>query len=299
MRFDLGVVITACEGRQENLRRVLECVAAQDDPPLEVVVVYDGCDRFDGLPIMELNSEFLTHVIPKHSPGQEQPRNVGVRLLSDDVNYVHFIDSDLIFHSDLTATYRGALELGPDRIMIGPYEWLGIGRTDMDEGLKNDPRWASMDESGPEVVHVGSLGPALGCFGGNLVWPLDGFKEIGGFSPQLWHGRCEDGELGLRAASAQVPMSYVRDARAWHVAHPVDVNAAQSKNARDVPLLNAAHPWVQDQGMILTEADGARFDWHCAECDLLINSHDFWNHTSQHRTGEPFTYNDPASVRPA
>ena len=88
----------------------------------------------------------------------------------------------------------------------------------------------------------------------------------------------------------------MRDARAWHVAHQIGAGALE-KNARDVPLLNSWHPWVQEQGLLLTEADGARFDFACPDCNLVMNSADYWNHVESHRIGVAAEYADPASVR--
>jgi hypothetical protein len=146
---------------------------------------------------------------------------------------------------------------------------------------------------------IEDLGCALGCFGGNLLWPIQEFKYVGGFHNELSHGRVEDGECALRAAAAAIPMSLVREARGWHVAHPVDVHRTAELNRREVPLLNSWHPEIQDKGFLLVERDGARFDFKCPEpgCGLQMNSHDYWNHVASHRNGTECMYADPASVR--
>lgn len=289
-QFDVGVVITTCAGREANLKRTVENLMLLNSPgwPKAIVVVYDGC------PPMGFHTPIPIHgvEIPKHEPGMEQPRNVGVRKLREiapDCNYVWFLDSDLIFQPDiLEQFYEGLCAAEEDRILIGPYDWLaqgvtesGLPATDRRVALP-DYRWVSFNRYGPEEVLIGDLGAALACFGGNLVWPVDAFQRVGGFHPELHHGRCEDGELGLRAASAGIPMSFVRTARAWHVWHPVDGDRARRANARDVPLLNSWHPWVEQKGLIVTTQDGARFDFRCPECGEQVNSLEYWPHTEQH-----------------
>lgn len=313
----LGVVITAPSSRVDNLRRTVEHLAKTNPRPVALVVVGDGW-----MPPEDLSTPFdrLLVEIVKHRPGHEQPRNVGVRALRElrpDATHVWFLDSDLIFRPDVLAAYERAYDADPvtaitaprrtqestprsaNRVLMGPYEWLTSDVFDCQDDLHTDIRWASFNEHGPEIALINDLGAALGCFGGNLVWPIREFMDVGGFANELSHGRVEDGELGLRAAAAGVPMTLVREARAWHVEHAVNVEWCLQTNAVEVPLLNSWHPWVQDSGYVLTENDGARFDFRCPECDLIMNSHDVWNHLGQHRSGEPFTYNDPASVRRA
>ena len=296
--MSIGVVVTTCAGREANLQRTLAHLAVTNPAPVALVVVYDGCPAF-GAAQMPASFRTVHATIPKHGPGAEQPRNVGARILREesDATHVWFLDSDLVFAGDILAKLGEQVEANSERILIGPYEFLPQGIVSMDPGLRTDIRWVSFDDHGPEDLLVNDLGAALACFGGNLVWPLDAFERIGGFHPDLHHGRCEDGELGLRAAAAGIPMSFVRDARAWHVWHPVDHAGAVQKNARDVPLLNSWHPWVQERGMILTEADGARWDFRCPECGMTMNSHDYWTHVSYHKTGVQREYNDPASVQ--
>lgn len=312
----IGCVITAAPGREENLTRTLAHVLACAPGPLHTVVILDGVSS-----ARRWTEGIITYQeAAKHQPGMEQPRNVGVRVLREvcpDATHVWFLDSDLIFKPDILQAYHDAYAADPvreiiaperhersspgpmSRIMIGPYDWLPHGSVEMPTNLRQDIRWASFDEHGPETVLVNDLGTALGNFGGNLLWPIDKFEWVGGFWNELHHGRCEDGELGLRAAAAGVPMSLVRGARAWHVSHAVNMEWCMHANARDVPMLDARHPWVQGQGIIVTESDGARFDFNCPDCDLIMNSHDSWGHTAWHRAGSPGDpiFLDPASVR--
>ena len=264
--FRPGVVITTCAGREENLRRTVANLMELNTYPEAIVVVYDGCPAqgFE-TPIPVYGVE-----IPKHAPGQEQPRNVGfqrLRLIAPECNYVWFLDSDLIFEpSILTEFYIGLEHAEEDRILIGPYDWLAPGVVERHGQSAPDPRWVSFNQFGPEQVFRHDLSVGLACFGGNLVYPVAMFEAVGGFHRDLHHGRCEDGELGMRATQMGLPTSFVKNARGWHVWHSRVPGHAEKANLRDVPLLNAWHEWAHEKGLVMTDQDGARFNWRCPEC---------------------------------
>jgi glycosyltransferase involved in cell wall biosynthesis len=278
-----AVVITTCVGREDNLKRTLGCLAQQTFQPRAVCIVYDGCPPFR---LPDTPFRVLTTVIPRHKPGEPQPRNVGFQHIRDEdpaCDYVWFLDSDLIFKPDVLAAYATAVGTGEPRILIGPYDWLAEGEKAIGGRLEfPDPRWASFREHGPKLLRY-SMGAGLACFGGNLVWPVREFEEIGGFHINLHHARCEDGELGLRACERGVPMQFVGAAHAWHVWHPRDDGESTRRNERDVPLLNRMHPWVEKQGLRVVAKDGKRFDWKCPDCDGVFNSLNYWDHAQTHR----------------
>ncbi len=206
----------------------------------------------------------------KHEPGREQPRNVGVKWLWNVCNFVWFLDSDCVAEPQALEKYMEATHLitAYDRIMIGPY----LPNPDF------DVRQDMFNKYGPETVFQGHLGAALACFSGNLVWPLEEFKRVGGFWNELYAGRCEDGELGIRACAMGVPMSVVTEARAHHIPHFIDSDAVLEKNKRDVPMLNARHPYIEEQGIVMVDMDGTRFDQICQKCGEQFNTQLYWAH---------------------
>lgn len=276
--FKVGVVITTIAGREQNLQRVLAALDEQTLPLTHVVIVWDGCEAQQ----IGHHKYAIRHVqIAKHRPGMEQPRNVGVRQLlavMPDATYAWFIDSDIVMPPHVLQEYADAHaeHNGEDAIMYGPYDSPGGGAA----GVK-DVRWEMFNSYGREHIHrgKGALGVALGCFGGNIMYPIADFMRVGGFHPDLHHGRCEDGELGLRALSLGCGVAIVRGAGGMHLMHPVDMASAIQKNARDVPLLNKWHPWVKEQGLIVTEEEGARFEYVCPKCKEQMNCHLWWSHT--------------------
>lgn len=276
--FKVSVVIPATQNRLDNLDRVLQSLGEQTYPIDRITVVCDGW--VPRTPFDYYGQEGYAISINKHEPGQEPPRNVGVRWTDMDSNYVWFLDSDVIVGPDtLEAYYRAfCVTRAFDKVMIGPYEWMPPGKTEPDRELRNDPRWDMFGRFTNKSVFQNNLGVALGNFSGNLVWPKHEFKRIGGFWWQLSAGRVDDGELGIRAAAMGIPMVLVPEARGWHIAHEVNAQWVFETNAREVPMINERHPYIEEQGLIVRDHDGKRFNIVCKNCGEEINTLDIWKH---------------------
>lgn len=276
--MEIGVVIPVGPGREENLRQVLGCLERQSEVPRAIVVVRDGPDAPE--PDGHV-ADVVVHA-PKHEPGMEQPRNIGVRALDGLATHVAFLDSDVIVEPDWLEELYYAVEQGPheDRIVVAPYEWMPPGQRHPMHALFNDPRWEQIRANPPDRAITGDLSAGLACFSGNLLWPVSEFERVGGYWQELHHGRCEDGELGLRAVAMDVPISFAAEARGWHVYHDVDLDRVFRINARDVPLINERHPWVQEGGVFVAERDGARFEVRCPRCGEVMFTNAWWAHAT-------------------
>jgi len=285
--MNTAIVIPVGPSRQENLRASLQTIKEMTVKPTLVVTVMDGEVDISDEEVREAVSVAPTEVlrVAKHEPGMEQPRNLGVRWISrmnedlctrglDLLDHVWFLDSDILVAPDALAHYE---ETGGGRILAGPYDWLPSGVREPMPELRNDPRWPSFNDHDPQEALESDLSAGLACFSGNLVWPIDQFTRIGGFWNELHHGRCEDGELGLRAVACGIPISFVREARGWHLDHPINVELTLERNRRDVPMLNLRHPWVQGEGLFVVEQDGKRFNVRCA-CGWEGNTAEIWHH---------------------
>lgn len=284
--FRCGVVIPVGPGdfRMRNLNLVLETLDKQTFKPIDIAIVFDGWLPGSKYTTMR-NHHPLYIYTDKHEPGREQPRNMGVRYLPDECNYVWFLDSDcLVLPNTLHEFAKAANIREEQRILIGPYEWMEEGSTKVtDKVVTHDPRRALFEDSRPDTVYVENLGVALANFSGNLVWPVNAFKKVGGFWDDLYTGRCEDGELGIRAASMSVPMSLVKSAKAFHMGPQGGHGDPQilEKNARDVPMINERHPYVEDKGLIIADEDGKRFNYLCKVCGEELNTIELWDHKAK------------------
>lgn len=294
----IAVVIPVGPGRLQNLQAVLGCLTAQTEQVEGIVVVEDGPALGGGrLVVGDTKAEMqawgkriLQMQTSKHEPGREQPRNLGVRYIKAKAlgfTHVWFLDSDVVVEPDCHELLLEAITDGPqDRIVVAPYDWLPPGKrpepgTDFDmtyHAMRNDPRWPSFDTYGSDETLHGDLAAGLACFSGNLIWPIDEFVRVGGFWNEIHHGRCEDGELGLRAVAMDVGIGFARGGRGWHLHHPVNVALAVERNARDVPMLNERHPWVEGSNVFMVDRDGKAFDTTCPGCGAQVPTIDWWNH---------------------
>ena len=281
-----GVVIPCAETRIDNLKLCIESILELDLLPKAIVVVCDGFAK-ENIE-KEFSDNKIIHFVynEKHVAGTstEQPKNRGARFidsilnkeLEEPINYVWFLDSDIIVDRDCLSQYNIALKHEPDRILIGPYEWLPEGFRQIDKSLKNDPRWALFEQYDSTYTSVGEINIALANFGGNIIYPLEEFKRAGGFWNELSAGRVEDGEMGLRCASMGIPMAVVPQARGWHLDHPINWSWKVDTNEKEVPMINSRHPWVEQEGIIVVEKDGKRFDWIDPKTGEQVNTLEIW-----------------------
>lgn len=290
-------------GRAENVLLALGSIEEQSEPVDAVVVVFDGEDAICDLP--EMSVPVIRWVTRKHQPGMEQPRNIGVHVLQrkfadrdrgyESITHAWFLDSDVVVGPDAHVAIREARVASPEppssaRVICCPYDWLPPGERpepvmtedwiDRVSTMRSDPRWPSFDQYDASVSRRNDLAAGLAGFSGNLVWPIDQFERVGGFWNDLNHGRCEDGELGLRAVAMGVPIGFAREARGWHLYHEVNMQLALERNTRDVPMLNARHPWVEGSDVFVVEEDGKRFNVRCGECGWEGNTAEWWAHAS-------------------
>lgn len=251
--METAVVIPVGPGRGENVTAVLESLVVQTKQPKLVVLCCDGEDTWIhggafSLPTATLN-------LPKHEPGMEHPRSAGVRLVQklrdesprfEDITHVWFLDSDVIVLPDCLQKIEEEVARGGEGgVYACPYEWLPPGVREPRLDLRNDPRTEMFAEHVQGTRHYEDLSKGLGCFSGNLVWEIGEFARVGGYWEEIHHGRCEDGELGIRAVAMGTPVGLIPEARGWHLFHDFNPHYREHINSIDVPKINHRHPWVE------------------------------------------------------
>lgn len=294
----LGIVIPVGPGRVENLQEVLKSLVKERDLLEAVVVVLDG---HEGIDFKLRDSPIQIDLVQtwnRHEPGMEQPRNIGVRELErihQQCTHVWFLDSDVVLQPYSVEMMLDAIRTYPhDRAILAPYDWLPQGlrpESDYSGDIKefytasrkvvNDPRWEMFRRMEVDDTSYGDLSVGLASFSGNLVWPIKEFKRVGGFWSELHHGRCEDGELGLRAVAMGVGIGVAKAVRGFHLWHPENTPLKVERNKRDVPMLDARHHWLQGSGVFLVDRDGKAFDVNCSKCGQMVHTVTWWDHVRE------------------
>lgn len=328
---EFAVVMPIGPGRRENVDAAISALNAQEYRPKLLVLVCDGEDAWLNPSTVFTSMPSRILHLPKHHPGGEQPRNAGVREVDKmrhefeemygSISHIWFLDSDIITQPDCLARYVEEMERGgQEGVYIGPYDWLPPGTREIDLDLRNDPdgvappgRWGLFEEHEPGTRYVEDLSKGLACFSGNLVWQIDDFICVGGFWNDLHHGRCEDGELGIRAVAMGIPIGVAVGARGWHLHHDRNFPWIIAANERDVPMLNERHPWMErrctcrhenvqhglvgeeylgpcsqcdcqgfNPSVFMVEEDGKRFDCACPRgCGWTGNTALIWTHITE------------------
>lgn len=93
----IGIVIPT-RNRRGELERVLTCIKNQDIQ-IEEIVVVDSSDEYEPLPKWTNSEIKLSHIHTQIRSAAEQ-RNIGKRLINDKVEFLAFLDDDVLVEHD-------------------------------------------------------------------------------------------------------------------------------------------------------------------------------------------------------
>lgn len=268
-----AVVIPVSPGHEENLKQTLRSVNRQSLRPAAVVVV---AHRY-GLAGQEAIKADMRDLLAVPwtlavAHDDQAPRTVGANVVARDlrqygVGRVAFLDADIDVQHAWLATLNSWMGKSGADVIAGPYDFMAPGETRFDAPSRNDTRWPlftlsrTMYDSSPDgslPLWAGDITRGLALYGGNLLWDLDRFLDLGGFLPLV---RGEDGELGIRAARRGVKMGFAWDARGWHQWHRVDLNKIYELNRHDIPKIWGIHgDYLRQHGVSMVQGDGCRLN---------------------------------------
>lgn len=197
MKIGITVIIIHYE-QQRDLRRCIESIYSQSDPP-EKILVIDDCSsvcpsvsslpHHDGIPIEVWSEE-------ENSGSPSKPRNTGVRLCT--TSHLAFLDADDLWLPHTSENMRHAWENCPGAIVHGDIiAWKEDGTSVyLQQGLDNT-RQINQKRStfrrllrGGNQIFLSTTGGPTRVFGDNL-------SDIN----QVW----EDYDLWLRLAQQEHP----------------------------------------------------------------------------------------------
>lgn len=230
-------IIIPTRDKKDNIRFVLGALVEQTFKEFEVIVVDNGDDStYEEIKhlIYGLDITYINY-IPKESWNASVPRNKGAKLAKYD--YLLFLDSDVILNARALEYYAQDIKANPDRVIIGPYDWLPPLTVENKKQCKiedypglipdkqaldcigKDIRQPSFEKATTPDLTFKTVFDGLACFGGNLLIPKKIFWKSGGYDENMRYG-VEDGDLGITLWEMGVDFSYDTRCIGYHQWHP-------------------------------------------------------------------------------
>lgn len=227
-------VIVVNYNRANSLRICLAALARQD-LPYQLIVSDDGSDD-DSLAVAKAAGA-ITIWSPHNQRRTAAARWRGAQIATGEL-FV-FLDSDIVLNPHGLKAYWDAYQRNPDRALGGYFKYLpgmalppdpdwemlwneAYPRVDVDQGqivVGQDPREA-MGQMYYFKDADALWGVPFSLISGNMAIPEPIYWESKGWDHEMV-GRGQDGEFSLRIADAGYCFSYLMDAKAVHLAHPV------------------------------------------------------------------------------
>ena len=204
-------VIIPTYNRRESLRRCLDSLTAQvEPPPFEVIVVDDGSEDGTAEALARYQACYSMRVLVTGRAGPASARNLGAAEAGGE--YLLFIDDDVVTHPDLLATHMSTHEAEPEAVVVGPMI------SPAGERLSSWVRWEQevLDKQYVAMLK-GKWGPSPRQFyTANASLARRHFQASGGFDST--YRRAEDVELGYRLRDMGLRFVFQPDAVVTHYA---------------------------------------------------------------------------------
>ena len=246
----LGVVIPVYN-RAPGLRLTLESLIAQTKKDFTVVVADDGSTDGSREVVEELKSDFGAKQLNWVSCGPNlgvrtgRARNIGAANLPPECKYMVMLDCDMLLPSNALALFGNAQERHPHSVIMGMFDWLPpLNLGDLIEAVRQG-RVAELQDKVPsdapqriEGTFVGMdlrewLWPGLfnvdvhrllpmqpeWAYSNNVCYPIELFRQVGGFDERMRGYGYQDIEFGTRIAQLGptcILWSQIRSLHAWH-----------------------------------------------------------------------------------
>lgn len=255
-------VVIPTRNRVANIKPTIEALKNQtlDKSQYEVIVVDDNSNDGTHNILPEVrdgwNFKYIFSNTPKpHTWNASVIRNMGALLADQSSSHLLFVDSDVILPPHALQTYVDDIQLYPNQVIIGPYDFYRQGNIDIAQpDVRND------EFNRREVKETSQRATdGLACFGGNLCMPKKIFWNVGGFSPDT-HIGLEDGDMGLKLWKKQTQFSYEKRVRGIHQWHETPADRFPSNMKEHIDALNQKHFHTNDPDYGIVEASREAYE---------------------------------------
>lgn len=216
--------VVPTKDRPDDLRKLLDSIAAQTRAPDQIIVV-DGSDQpvrhvidgFAGLP--------LTYV-REFPPSLARQRNAGMARLAADIDIAGYLDDDLVLESDATDRMAAFWTAAGEDIGGAAFNILNQPRAQagiLTNFFLLNGRWPGrMLPSGwpAQIPTITQTIETSWLYGGATLWRRDVIRS---FNYDEWfagHGYGEDVDFSYRVGR-QYRLFVVADAQVNHYTHPI------------------------------------------------------------------------------
>ncbi|MFL6135002.1 MAG: glycosyltransferase, partial [Nocardioidaceae bacterium] len=213
--------------------QVVQALAAQVAPPIEVVVVVDGSTDGTAQALAGLSAPFPVRVIEQPNAGAARARNRGAALARGEL--LLFLDDDMIAEPDLLVELGRVHARGADAVLGHIPAVAGSTTEFLSRGLAD---WAVKRRE--RLVRNGGVLTAGDLLTGQLSVRRDVFEALGGFDERFTKGGSfggEDTDFGRRLFAEGYRVEFAPDAvsyqhyavtpraylKQWHQAGAADV----------------------------------------------------------------------------
>ena len=204
-------VIIPTYNRRESLRRCLDSLTAQvEPPPFEVIVVDDGSEDGTAETLARYQACYSMGVLTTERAGPATARNLGAAEAGG--GYLLFIDDDVVTHPDLLATHMSTHRAEPEAVVVGPMI------SPAGERLSSWVRWEQevLDKQYAAMLKGEWTPSPRQFYTANASLARRHFEASGGFDST--YRRAEDVELGYRLRDMGLRFVFQPDAVVTHYA---------------------------------------------------------------------------------
>ncbi len=262
-------IVTVASGRHEHLRAQMRAIALSAELPDHHIVVAMGDPDIDAIVDAAPSPSISLWIPVTGSLPLARARNMGAdAALERGAELIVFLDVDCVPHRHMLSRFRAAAR--DDRhshdVLCGPVTYLPAdanvaSMNALDELTNPHPARPNPEDN---TVLAGDRY--------ELFWSLsfavrsETWRRLGGFCEQYTGYGAEDTDLGQCAAAAQVGLSWVGGAHAYHQYHPVSNPPVEHLdeilcNAR---LFEQRWGWWPMQGWLKSFASAGLIEYHDA-----------------------------------
>ena len=233
-------VIIPTYNRREDLREVLDALAAQDYPRdrFEVVVIDDGSTDGTAEMVRVADVPYRIHLVEQANQGVAIARNHGVRVAKG--NLLVFLDDDIRPEPQFLHVHGRAHCDDRDRFVLGYCPPAGPAEGLLAIALRNwwEDHYRLKDQPGHPWTFID-------CSEGNVSLRRGFFLSLGGYDENFPRNRA-DWEFGVRLLRTGANFVFRRDAKAWHHYNPrLDTTLVKTREAGRMDVrLARKHPHI-------------------------------------------------------